>query len=185
MGWRASLCAICIVLILINIAAVPVTIAAEPKPAKAQPAKGPTVARKAHRALDLTIGKDGSISGKLVDPSGNPLVAAKLVARRNDQQPVAAKSDDKGAFRFNDMRPGVYSIAYGDRSMLLRAWDANLAPPASKPGVLLVNGEVKRGQIGDLNPFANSLTAQTFAVGVLTAAVAVPVAIGLDEPSGS
>jgi len=179
MGCRATSLICCLSLLLSPVAA-PVTYAAE-----TEPGQRPAVERKAQRAWDVTIAKDGSVIGRLVNASGNPQPNAKLIARRSDQQPVAVKTDEKGNFRLPGVRAGVYSIAYGDRSLLLRVWDAEVAPPAAKPGVLLVNGDVERGQLAGLNPLASSFTAQAFAIGILAAAVAVPIAIGLDEPSGS
>ena len=155
-------------------------------------AQGEQPAREAPRvnsppALDVKLTAEGSVNGVLVDADGSPLAKARLTAVRADHRPVTAETNHQGEFCLTQLRPGVYTVAYGDRSLLLRAWEASSAPPSAKEAVLLVNGNIERGQLGDLNPLAGSFTAQTFAVGVLASAVVVPLAIGFnnDDPSGS
>lgn len=150
-----------------------------------QPLLPLTAAPRTSRALDVTISASNNVTGKLVDAQGNALADAKLVALRADHKTVTATTAADGSFELSGLQPGVYTVVCGERGVLLRAWTAQTAPPASKEAVLLVNGDIRRGQLGDLNPFYASLTAEVFAVGVLTAAVVVPLAISMDEPSGS
>jgi hypothetical protein len=138
------------------------------------------------RTLDVTLAEDHALVGKLVDSQGNPLAGARITAHQTNRPAIVTTADRDGNFRLAQAKAGVYTLGYQDRSVILRAWTQATAPPAAKPGVLLVSGEVERGQLGGFSPLAGSLSAQAFAVGVLAAAVAIPVAIGLnDDPSGS
>jgi len=134
---------------------------------------------------DVRVDKEGTLRGKLVDPSGQPLQDRVIALQRDQQVLGSVKTNEQGEFVFPRVRGGVYQMRVKDRAVQCRVWPRNVAPPAARARLLIVTGDpVVRGQqpIGAI--FSNPL----FIGAVLAAAIAIPIAVHNaqdDEPSGS
>jgi len=114
---------------------VPAGIQAAP-PAKAKPAK------------DVALSGNGSLTGALVTPEGQPLDGAVVSIRQGGKEVTQAVSDAKGTFQVAGLNNGVYELAVGQQVTSVRTWPANIAPPSATPQAVLVVGNASRAQYG-------------------------------------
>ena len=132
---------------------------------------------KAEQVFDVTISKQGKLTGQVLSNSGQPRVKTTVVAMAKDQVIAKTQTDVRGVFQLPVNKPGVYQIALADRSFTVRAWNADLAPPATRDALLCVtqDGPTVRGQLG--NDLRCLLTNPIFIGLGVAAAVAVPIVI--------
>jgi hypothetical protein len=96
---------------------------------------------------DVSLDRQGTLQGQLVDANGKPVAAASVSLRQNGQVAGRAATDRTGQFTFANTRTGVYEIAAAGTNGVYRVWTAEAAPPAANGKVLLVDkGDVVRGQ---------------------------------------
>jgi hypothetical protein len=62
-------------------------------------------------AATLLGAADGSLSGQLTDPRGQPISGATVTAKSLDNAIRQARSDPEGRFAFSSLPPGVYRLA--------------------------------------------------------------------------
>jgi hypothetical protein len=134
---------------------------------------------------DVRLTDEGALSGKLVDPSGQPLGRQMIVLHQAGRALARAETDTKGDFLFSKVRGGVYQMRIDTRAVSCRVWARDVAPPVARDRLLIVTGTpIVRGQQPIGAVFSNPL----FVGGVLAAAIAIPVAVHNsqdDKPSGS
>lgn len=125
-------------------------------------------------AVDVALGEDGSLTGVVVDGSGQPKPALPVQIQQFETNIASATSDDTGEFRCHLKSGGIYLLAAGDQLVLLRCWSHGTAPPHARTRLVVQASDVVRGQI---HPAACGLANPWVITGVALAAIAIPVAI--------
>jgi len=98
------------------------------------------------QALDLQLGEDGSILGKLVDQQGVALakVDVQLVTKRG--LAATAKTNADGVFLAKGLSQGELAVLVGGETQMIRLWNAETAPPNAPQAAMFVVGDAVRGQ---------------------------------------
>lgn len=131
-------------------------------------------ARPAAKALDVELYDGNLFFGQMVDSSGQGLARVPVSIRREQREIGITETDAQGYFYIRGLRGGTYHVVAGEAQGVYRAWAPHTAPPAAKPGALLVAGEsVNRGQQGPLAPWLQNPGVVS---AVMATADAVPVA---------
>ena len=121
--------------------------------------------------LDVALAQGGSLRGQVVNTQGAPLVRTAVSVQSGGHEVASTTTNQRGEFAVNNLRGGNYTIAAADSSGVYRVWTASVAPPAAKPGVLLVSGrQIARGQNGGI-PSRTGLIVLGTAAGIVTAGV--------------
>jgi hypothetical protein len=121
--------------------------------------------------LDVALAQSGSLRGQVVNTQGAPLVGTAVSVQSGGREVASTTTNQRGEFAVNNLRGGNYTIAAADSSGVYRVWTASAAPPAAKPGVLLVSGrQIARGQNGGFPSGAGLIVLGT-AAGIVTAGV--------------
>lgn len=143
----------------------------------------PAAVRVKPTVSDIVLDGHGDFHGTIVDNLGLPQAGILVVARQGKEQPRTARTDGKGDFKLAGMKGGNWSVTAGSETSWVRAWNADLAPPAAKSNFLVVSRSmVVRGQSGD-GSLLSALDAGTlFSVGAGVAGVTLGV-IGISEAS--
>ena len=103
-----------------------------------------TVARQV--AADVTLANDGMLRGQLVDTNGWAQSGVQVAALSGDRVVAKSVTDESGHFALSVGTSGVYLLSDGNSAALVRAWNANAAPPIAKSSLLFVSGNsVERG----------------------------------------
>lgn len=113
------------------------------RPGQHKSVKSPQTSRK---ISDIELDQQGRLLGVLVDENGKPEALKKVEIRQGKRTLAVTRTDRDGRFQVSRLRGGVYQIASGDQSAVVRVWSNGTAPPKSKSAVLLVTGKVTRGQ---------------------------------------
>ncbi len=167
--------------------------AANPQSAgTAQATKSTGVAAK---IPDVKLNSDGLFVAQLVSTTGQPLSGRQLKISDRSNSLTTATTSPQGRVAVPGLNGGVFKVAYGNQSTILRLWTCNAAPPNAVSDLLLVqNQTVTRGQCdcGDVcsggcdvamnpdgpNPFSGILGQEPMMIGLLVAAaVAIPIAV--------
>jgi hypothetical protein len=129
--------------------------------------------------LDVSLGKQGTFSGRTVDHTGTPVEGAKVVVKQGKTVVGESVSDHEGRFAMKNLKSGVYQVSSGATEGTYRLWSEKSAPPASKTQGLLVLGENgARGQYGCSNDNGGELllcAAGIAVAGIAIAALAVAI----------
>ena len=97
--------------------------------------------------LDVSLLDDGSLVGVYVDKQGAPMKDGEVILRQRGVTVASATTNQDGQFRVRVARGGVYEIATMRGSQTVRLWTHDLAPPAARPSIVLVDSQtVVRGQ---------------------------------------
>lgn len=102
--------------------------------------------QQAKKVSDIELDEYGRLIGVLVDSNGKPEALKKVLIRQGKQTVAVTKTDREGRFLVRKLRGGIYQIASEDQVAIVRVWSNGTAPPKAKTAVLLVTGEVTRGQ---------------------------------------
>jgi hypothetical protein len=129
--------------------------------------------------VDVQLQDGGVFQGQVVDTAGTPLAGAKVVVVKQDgaaaRTVAETTTDDSGRFSIGQLRGGTYQVVTDRSSGVYRLWAAQTAPPTAKNMALLIDSaEVFRGQFGPVGMF---LTNPWVTVGLIGAAIAVPIAV--------
>lgn len=101
--------------------------------------------QKTRTALDLRLGSEGSIIGKIVNRQGQP-VSSATVQLASKRGATNLKAGDNGLFAAKGLQPGEYVVQVNDQSYAVRMWTADTAPPKTAMAALFVVGDTVRGQ---------------------------------------
>jgi hypothetical protein len=151
------------------------------------PVSPPVTAAAAEPAvLDVALQQGGILSGVVVDGQGAPMVEKEVSILQSGKVVARTTSNSKGEFAVRGLRGGVYQVIAGQGGTTLRAWEGNAAPPAAKPGAMIVgSGSVVRGQ----RPFGSLVFSDAIVLAaIIAAAIAIPIVIsrsGKSQPSSS
>ena len=101
--------------------------------------------QKTRTAIDLRLGSEGSIIGKIVNRQGQPVSSAnvKLASKRGA---ATLKAGTNGLFAAKGLQAGEYVVQVNDQSYAVRMWTADTAPPKTAMAALFVVGDAVRGQ---------------------------------------
>lgn len=148
------------------------------------------------QALDVALQANGVLVGQLTDSQGQPLANVPVSVVTNGKEIARCQTSPTGAFQAADLRGGVVQIVAGNTSRTCRLWAPETAPPAAQQGVLMVSqGDVVRGQCCGAPVTCGScvggrggllgvmLDHPLVTAGVVGAAVAIPLAVGDDNPA--
>ena len=141
-------------------------IAAEETPAR-------TAARVAP-SIDVILDDGMCLEGQVVSELGEPLDGTKLTLMRDGAVVSQFAANESGRFRVRLPRAGVYQLAVDEQLTTLRAWTPKAAPPSCAKSLLIVRGNILRGQNGQI-PFTQ--VNPWLVAGVIAAAVAIPIVI--------
>jgi hypothetical protein len=130
------------------------------------------------QTLDVTLDADGVLRGTVVDSAGQPAAGMAIAVVQQGETLAAQRTDGQGQFAIAGLKTGVYQVATPYRIQTCRLWAAQVAPPASKAGILIVNGDqVIRGGMGGPGLIANPW----FLGAVVAAAIAIPLSLDDDD----
>ncbi len=144
-------------------------LAAEATPSTGGPQTPPPV------VADVQLHGGGMLWGQVVDANGNPQQAVSVTLRQADRDVATAVTNASGHFAVRGLRGGTCEIVAGQTHLFCRIWPTNTAPPAAKPGAMLVTGG--GGVRGQTGPIGYWLGNPWIVAGVVAAAVSVPVII--------
>jgi hypothetical protein len=121
--------------------------------------------------VDVKLSKTRELVGQLVDRATVPVAAGRISVLRDGKPLTQVTSDEDGRFTIRFDRGGVYQLKTEAGISTVRIWTQQAAPPHCRQRLLLVQGDVARGQIprGTISPWVIA--------GVVAVAIAVPVAI--------
>jgi hypothetical protein len=102
--------------------------------------------RPATRAVDSVLGPHGELSGKILLPDGKPAANHEVILARNGQDLDRVDCDERGRFAFSNVKSGLYDLRTAHGTRIIRAWQADAAPPAARESLTLVAGPIVRGQ---------------------------------------
>lgn len=134
--------------------------------------------------LDVVLDSENRLHGQLVDGSAVPS-RSSLILMSEGQPPRKLTTGADGGFVVRLSRGGTYQLATADRVTTVRVWTANAAPPHSQRQLVLVQGDVLRGQQGRI---PHSSISPWVIAGVVAVAIGVPIVLANhrdDRPNGS
>ena len=113
-----------------------------------------------------------------------------LALFKNGKEIARLETDQRGRFAVNGLKGGVYQVATVGQQGVYRMWAPRTAPPVAKKGLILVSGDVVRGQgygPGPSGPFS-TVTGwisqhPLMTAGIIATAIAIPLAIDDDDGS--
>ncbi len=138
---------------------------------------------QAPKVLDVTLSSEGKLVGQVVNADGNPVAGEPIVLLMKRTAVSKTTTDLQGRFGLVAPRSGVFTVVVVDRVIPVRAWRAEIAPPAARASLLCVTTEsTVRGQQ------LMSVLRNPWVIGLgIAAAIAIPIALNDDDdkPSGS
>lgn len=142
-------------------------------------------------AIDVALQPEGLLIGQLVAANGAPAEGEAVRLVMKDGREAQTKTNADGGFAFRGVS-GVAQLQSEKSKVVVRSWAPGTAPPNATPALLMVEGDgVARGQhyagSGTQQFFTrgkNLMANPLFVAGVVTTAVAVPVAIANDDDDG-
>lgn len=138
------------------------------------------------KVLDVALGANGRMTGQFVDSQGKGVPARELILLSRNGVQRRTRTNQRGEFRFEQLRGGMMVLTDQEQSVALRVWTGQAAPKQAVRRVLLVRNErTTRGQ--QLNPpnrgFLTDHAAAEFVVaGLIAGAI---IALTADDDSGS
>jgi len=105
--------------------------------------------KKTSRIHDVALNTSGTLEGLVVDTQGKSLAGAQVAVMRNNKKVATTVTNREGNFQVSNLTTGIYELHSGQGQGVVRVWAEQVAPPAAKPRVLLVNGKLTaRAQAG-------------------------------------
>jgi hypothetical protein len=185
-GWKRLVAWTAAVMICIPM---PAVLGAEPvTPTKPSPPANLAI-------VDIAMAPGGVLAGHVIDAHGRAAAGAVVSVRHANREVAGTTTGANGGYVVHGLRGGVYQVIGGQGSRVCRLWAARTAPPAAKPGLLIVSdphvirAQCEPGTFGCfLEEARYTLTNPLVVGGIIAAAVAIPVAIhnaNKDKGSGS
>ena len=104
--------------------------------------------------LDLKLQEHGTLVGKLVDRQGKALPSVNVQVLTKRGSLTTARTNQQGIFTARGFTSGEMLVRVGEQAQLIRAWNADLAPPTAPSAAMLVVGDTVRGQCCEPSPCA-------------------------------
>jgi hypothetical protein len=148
------------------------------------------------QALDVALQANGVLVGQLTDSQGQPLANVPVSVVTNGKEIARCQTSPTGVFQAADMHGGVVQIVAANNARVCRLWAPGSAPPAAQQGVLMVAGDVVRGQCDAVGCgscvgghggglLGVMLDRPLVTAGIIGAAVAIPLAVDDDDAPAS
>ena len=132
------------------------------------------------RISDVGLLAGGILRGKVVDAQGVPMGQASVTVLYAGEEIARTSTNGEGVFHVAGLRSGVHQLVSGDGRATCRFWSAGTAPPGANPAALVVSGQQQiRGQNGGGKPRVG----QVMALGLVAAAIAIPIALSNNDGS--
>jgi len=152
------------------------------------------------RVRDVELAGDGVLNGRLSTANGAAIGSTAVLLRQGKSTVAKTTSQVDGSFQFTSLRGGMYSVAAAGNVTHVRLWSNRTAPPSATEGVLLVAGNVHRGQNCTADSCTGScggtcdasgvgggllgLLMNPFVIGAaVAAAIAIPLALDSNDAS--
>ena len=115
---------------------------------------------------DVQLGANGSLSGQIVNPQGQPIASRAVTLKQGEVTVARTKTDAKGNFTVAGLNNGIYTLETAEQASMHRLWAAHIAPPSARRGVMVVSetGTV-RGQAAGLGGLGTVGTAALIGTG--------------------
>jgi len=132
---------------------------------------------------DVMLTEEGVLQGVVVNADGVPIRDIPVTFFNNGRPTVKTFTDKAGRFTVAHLPTGIYEVATPRGAGICRLWPRHQAPPVAQPGLLLVaNQSTLRGQ----DSFRGIFCPETLiTLGIIGAAIAIPLALQSDRDSGS
>ena len=88
--------------------------------------------------LDVSLDKDGSLSGYVVDAQGKPQANEVVRVMQGRTEVAKATTNAKGQFEVKGLRGGMYGIVSAKGTTGYRVWTSNAAPKSAKQFAVVV-----------------------------------------------
>jgi len=137
---------------------------------------------------DIALRDGGMLVGQVMDSQGAIMAKVPVALIQNGKEIARLETDQRGKFAVKSLKGGVYQVATVGQHGVYRMWAPRTAPPAAKKGLMLVSGDVVRGQgygPAPSGPFS-SITGwisqhPLMTAGIVATAIAIPLAIDDDD----
>lgn len=84
------------------------------------------------RVLDIRLGSDGTVVGRVRDERGRRMPGATVVLSTAGQVVARARTDDRGEYRVTGLAGGVYHVRVVTSEVIARLWTSESAPPRAR-----------------------------------------------------
>ncbi len=137
---------------------------------------------------DIALRDGGVLVGQVMDGQGAIMAKAPVALIQNGKEIARAETDQRGGFAVSGLKGGVYQVATVGLHGVYRLWAPRTAPPAAKQGLMLVSGNVVRGQGFAPGGAFSAVTGwmsqhPLMTAGIIATAIAIPIAIDDDDPA--
>lgn len=130
---------------------------------------------------DVALDDSGQLVGRVVDAQGQPRDGVLVVLRQGHREVARTTTDARGQFTLANIPGGLYQLDAGSTRAVYRIWDAQLAPPQTRPLAVLVSDATTVVRGHHIEAAVDQLDVVTLAM-VSTAIAGVSIAaISLDE----
>ncbi len=144
-------------------------------------------AQPAALTSDISLQAGGLLVGHVVDAKGLAVARSTVTILQSGKEIARTETNQTGKFAVEGLKGGVYEVAANGQRGVYRFWAPRTAPPSAQPRLMLAStGDVIRGQgTSGRNPFqvvGEWVTKHPIAtVGIVAAAIAIPIALDDDD----
>lgn len=108
---------------------------------------GPAFAGASSVIKDIALSDSGTLFGQVTNSAGQPMSDTLVRLRYQGKAVAVARSNNKGQFAINGVRPGAHDLSTGGLNTPVRVWKQGTAPKGALKGILIAGEEtVIRGQ---------------------------------------
>lgn len=104
------------------------------------------VAKSVRQISSDVILTNGTITGQYLTSSGTAVEGAQVSVRQGGQEVARTMTNGHGVFAVSGLSSGVYELATPSGVEIVRAWDANVAPPTANEFATIIASDAVRGQ---------------------------------------
>jgi hypothetical protein len=141
-------------------------------------------------AADIALDADGVFRGQILDSTGKPVAGDHVSLYHSGHFIAQTRTDAEGRFAVSGVRSGIHQVEWktaggASVSAVFRLWHDGTAPPNARSSVLMISGDdIARGQHAPGKVWC-FLSNPWVTAGLITAAIALPIALTNDSDSAS